>query len=56
MATYMLSASRAGLPSIAITPTTTNTFALPLSAIVAEATAAPPPVGGGAQARALILA
>jgi hypothetical protein len=37
--------------------TTANTYAVPLSAIVAEATAAPPPpVSGGAQARVMVLA
>jgi hypothetical protein len=56
-ASYALSASRAGIGSAVLWQTTTNTYAVPLSAIVAEATAAPPPpVGGGAQARVMVLA
>jgi hypothetical protein len=54
---YALSASRAGIGSAVLWQTTTNTYALPLSAIVAEAAASPaPPVGGAAQARVMVLA
>jgi hypothetical protein len=53
---YALSASRAGIGSAVVWQTGTSTFALPLSAIVAEATAAPaPPVGGAVQARVMVL-
>jgi hypothetical protein len=56
-ASYALPASRAGIGSAVLWQTSANTYALPLSAIVAEATASPaPPVGGGAQARVMVLA
>jgi hypothetical protein len=53
MATYVLPASRAGLPSIVSTATTTNTYAVPLNAVITEAGSGG---GGGAtQARVMIL-
>jgi hypothetical protein len=56
-ASYALPASRAGIGSAVLWQTTASTYAVPLSAIVAEATAAPPPpVSGGAQARVMVLA
>lgn len=55
---YMISASRAGVASAAVWSTTTRSYMVPTSAALAEANVPAPigPVGGGAQARVMVMA
>ncbi|HEY2419619.1 MAG TPA: hypothetical protein VGH84_17010 [Steroidobacteraceae bacterium] len=47
MATYVLTANRAGVPSVVTTATSTGTYMVPLAAIVTEAGSGGGGGGGG---------
>lgn len=47
MASYVLTASRAGIASLITTPTTTKTYAVPLNVVTTEAGSGGSPGGDG---------